>query len=49
MQSVSPNSRSGHAKRYCSGIWLSERDRAEALESSALNDDGLIEQSLRST
>ena len=40
---VAQLSLAGHAKRYCSGIWVSERDRAEALENSVLNDDGLIE------
>ncbi len=39
---VAQLSLAGHAKRYCSGIWVSERDRAEALENSVLNDDGLI-------
>ena len=40
---VAQLSLAGHAKRYCSGIWVSERDRAEALENSVLNNDGLIE------
>ena len=30
---------SGPAKRYCSGIWVSERDRTEALYGSVLNSD----------
>jgi CubicO group peptidase (beta-lactamase class C family) len=33
----------GHAKRYCSGIWVSGRDRAEALENSVLNSGDLVE------
>ena len=40
---VAQLSLAGHAKRYCSGIWVSERDRAEALENSVLNDPGLVE------
>ena len=28
---------SGPAKRYCSGIWVSERDRTEALYGSVLH------------
>ncbi len=40
---VAQLSLAGHAKRYCSGIWVSERDRAEVLENSVLNDDGLVE------
>ena len=33
----------GPAKRYCSGIWVSERDRQEALYNSVLLGDALVE------
>ena len=34
----------GPAKRYCSGIWVSERNRTEALYNSVLLGSGLVEQ-----
>ena len=47
-QSASPAfarlSLAGPAKRYCSGIWVSERDRKEALYNSVLLGDELVEQ-----
>ena len=33
----------GPAKRYCSGIWVSNRNRREALYNSVLLDDALVE------
>ncbi len=33
----------GPAKRYCSGIWVSERNRQEALYNSVLLGDELVE------
>ena len=33
---------SGPAKRYCSGIWVSERDRTEALYGSVLNSEDQV-------
>ena len=33
----------GPAKRYCSGIWVSNRNRGEALYNSVLLDDALVE------
>ena len=33
----------GPAKRYCSGIWVSERDRQEALYNSVLLGDALVQ------
>ncbi len=34
----------GPAKRYCSGIWVSERNRQEALYNSVLLGEGLVEE-----
>ena len=33
----------GPAKRYCSGIWVSKRERPEALYNSVLWDQALLE------
>ena len=33
----------GPAKRYCSGIWVSNRNRREALYNSVLLEDALVE------
>jgi CubicO group peptidase (beta-lactamase class C family) len=40
---VAQLSLAGRAKRYCSGIWVSGRDRAEVLENSVLTDAELVE------
>ncbi len=37
----------GPAKRYCSGIWVSERNRQEALYNSVLLGGRLVEESER--
>lgn len=40
---VAQLSLAGRAKRLCSGIWVSGRDRAEVLENSVLTDGELVE------